>query len=80
VSGAQGEQDAPGRKVIYLLIRATAMRSRGVRWPPWGGPRGNICPMGIDQGESWATKMLIRGIQERQYGGPGGFTGDNGVD
>jgi len=62
------------------LPRATVMRTRGVKWPPRGGPRGNICRMGMDQGESWATKTRIRGIQGRQYGGPGGFKCDNGVD
>ena len=35
---------------------------------------------GMDQGDSWATKTRIRGIQGRQWGGPGGFRGDNVVD
>ena len=34
---------------------------------------------GMDQGDSWATKTRIRGIQGCQWGGPGGFGGDNVV-
>jgi len=63
-----------------LLPRATATRTLGVKWPTRGGPMGNICRMGMAQGKSWATKVLIRGIQGGQYGEPGGFRGNIGVD
>jgi len=62
------------------LPRATATRTCGVKWPPTGGPRGNIFRMGMHKGESWATKTWITGIQVRQYGGPGGFWDDKRVD
>ena len=62
------------------LPRFTAIRASRVKWQPKGGPKGNRCRMVMDEGNSWATKTRIGGIQGRQCGWPRGFRGHNVVD